>query len=331
MARIEETDAFAGFPVTEPSHRHDGDLCAVPHRGVCRKAAERDLRRDDRPSNLISLGSHFHDLRPLVDRTGPDLRARQIHGDQFAARAVAGFVVDLATSPSILDRVGFSNVPDHRFPRDGTVVGAVDACDVGAGVDHRLDEVEIGRGFGGEGHHDPRRPIFGLRTEQVLGVAVEEVGAEDHVVLADTWPLLAGHPVERAREGEQRRHDAGFEPTQRGEAQVGEFGLQLADVVAAKPDVVDEVGGTDAVFRADCVDGGRVCLLCCLRPLDECLHACPQLFRARRDRFPCQLHHSTQPRLRHLTLQGSVTRICQLTSLLSGPAEWLPGFPSNTR
>jgi hypothetical protein len=54
-------------------------------------------------------------------------------------------------------------------------VSAVDAGDAHARIDETANQITVGGGLGGQGHHDPRRPVRRCRAEQCGGVSVQEL------------------------------------------------------------------------------------------------------------------------------------------------------------
>ncbi len=143
VSGVDETDLVAGLPGAKPSDRTDGDVRGGPRRGLRVEAAEPDHGRHLGTAEFVACGAHLEDLRTLGDRAGAELGAREIHGDAGAREILARRA-----------RIGFSQIADHRLPLRRVVVGAVDAGDVGAGIDHVADEAVVRRSLRRHRDHD---------------------------------------------------------------------------------------------------------------------------------------------------------------------------------
>lgn len=146
----------------------------------------------------------------------------------------------------------------HTLPVLGTVVGAVDAGDVHAVLDHALHHGSVCGCLRGQGDHDPARVLLGLRAEQVRGVPGQQVRAVGDLERRRLRVGVGGNePGQGADEGVEAGHDVVLGPAQGREALSGEVGLELADVVAAQLGVVDQIRCTVTVALLDRSDAGR--------------------------------------------------------------------------
>ena len=183
-------------------------------------------------SDRIAHRSPLRHRRSRLDRAGAKLGPGKIEGQ---CAALAG----LALGPA--------QVLDHSLPDLGAVVGAVDAHDFHAGLDQVADQRRLIGRFAGHRHHDPRLPATARGSEDRVRVRGEQ--------------RVAGIERDRRRRGNlgrnrliaereehlehrlQRGHHVRFHAAQRAQAQSGELVLQLAHVVPAHGEVVDEVVG----------------------------------------------------------------------------------------
>jgi hypothetical protein len=124
---------------------------------------------------------------------------------------------------------------------------AVDAHGVHAILHKLLDEGRVRGGFGWHGDHDAglasRRP----GTEQPLGLVVQSLlaGLEVRRQFRRRLPRPAGELVDRRQDGVNRREDRRFGAPERRQPQAGKAKLQLADVVPAQRQVVNEIARAD--------------------------------------------------------------------------------------
>jgi hypothetical protein len=142
---------------------------------------------------------------------------------------------------------GSAQVFDHSLPDLGAVVGAIDAHDFHACFDQVLDQRGLFRRFARHRHHDPRPPAATRRPEDGVCVLGEQrVAGVEH-----DWRWLCNlarnrliaEREERLEYRLQRGHHVRFHATQRAQAQAGQLVLQLAHVMPAHGEVVDEVVG----------------------------------------------------------------------------------------
>ena len=99
-------------------------------------------------------------------------------------------------------RAAAPHVLRHRLPRRRIVVRAVDARDVHARRDQPAHEAEVGRGLGGQRHHDAHARPAGGGPSSVLGVTVEQRAAPveaDRLVLDVRRPRPVGESIQDAR------------------------------------------------------------------------------------------------------------------------------------
>jgi hypothetical protein len=107
-------------------------------------------------AEVISLWPIFQHGRPMLDGSGTQLRAGQVHKD-------------FAGAVAFIHRA--AKVAYHSEPRLGAVVGAVDAQAIHA----VKNEIVVGGGFGRHGHHDADIATRGRRAQEDFGILFERV------------------------------------------------------------------------------------------------------------------------------------------------------------
>jgi hypothetical protein len=241
-ASIGEANAITELSLGKPAGRHRNAGVGL-RRGVLGLRGRREPNargRKDAPK-IVAPGTEFQHGRTRFDGSGSKLGAGEIHRD-FACLARFLFCA--------------AQVSDHAGPRLGGVVGAVDAHAVHALKDEIADEIVVGGCFGRHRNHDADVASRGNRTEQGFGVFFKQRGA-----LADFGSAVRHggarfgrtcETVKRVCHGVQRADDVRLGAAERGKSERSQLRLQLADIVAPKRQVMNQIGRAGAVFRADC-------------------------------------------------------------------------------
>ncbi len=197
-------------------------------------------------------------------RAGADLGAAQVHEDLDLALCAFG----RAPHP-----------PGHGFPGGGVVVGAVDAGHIHAGLDQAAHHGEVGCGLAGQGDHDAHAAVVRHRAQQGQTVAAQQRRARDaaHRLFGRAvLPRLPGQAVQDAQHLVHIGQHMRFGPAQRGHAQPGQPGLQLAQIGGAQGQKVHQVAGAVALVGRHARDRVGVALFAlqeggaqCPEPIDQ--------------------------------------------------------------
>jgi len=188
---------------------------------------------------FIALGLDLQDANTAVHLASTKFRATQVHQHPHSAASAAS---------------GAPHRAGHCRPGRGVVVGAVDAGDVHARCDQRLDQRLVAGRLAGQRDHDAHPPRSRRRTEQRLGMAGEQgLAAVDAagLVLLVRRPFAAGQPVQDAQHLVEIGHHMSLGPTQRRHADPAQTLLQRSQVKAPQGELVSEVDRTRPLRRAE--------------------------------------------------------------------------------
>ncbi len=245
---VDELESIPRLAAFQPSgivDRHDADR--MRRRGVGAVGREPHECGLDDVSETVTSWRDPHDTRTRMERAGTQLRAGEVHR---YARSVP------IRTPCR------AHVVDHPRPRLGAVVRAVDAGDVHTAGRHLHDEIGVVAGRGRERDHDPRAPRSGGCAQQCVGV-----GGQESASLAERdaggawWWLVAVEPGEHGEDLLDRREDVRLGPAERGQPDGGETRLQIANIVLAKLEVVDQVRSRTSMRRMCRCDVAGSCRL----------------------------------------------------------------------
>ena len=166
--RIDQFDHIARPPARQPRRVVDLHRRSVRRRDSI-GTGQADRCRGHDPAECVALGLRADHGWSCGQRLGAQLGATEIHGDQNCVLVAA-----------------MADVADHLRPCIGVVVGAIDASDVHAALDHGVDQIGSFGGVGRKRHHDARAATRCTRTEQVGRVRCEQevaFGDAHHMVV----------------------------------------------------------------------------------------------------------------------------------------------------
>ncbi len=199
-------------------------------------------RFDDGPEAVAARRDPNH-ARTLLHWPSPQLRPAEIHRDARASTVAA------LRPPDVLD---------HLAPHGGVVVRAVDTGDVHAARRHRGNRQRLTGGIARQGDHDPRGARPRKRTEQRLGVRLQQVVSLGMADASGTWGwLVAVQPGKHRQHRFDRRENMGLGSPEGGQPDRREARLEIAHVVAAELEIVHEVRRRPPVRRMRRGDVGR--------------------------------------------------------------------------